>query len=270
MTRLWPFLIGLLLCAGCTAPATALDSAGRPRPMLRFRGGPYRVTHYGALPAPGGPSGGLQDEGGVIRGGVCGQDVSYQVRHLGDHVELEGWIAAHTPSRIEVRDQGWRRTLRGNLGAWKVDLGFSRAVLYGRLGPWSFVLGSIGDDLAENVLFPGVTATSDDRHRKAVGLYGRRALWEMPAADQAAVLPLMLTCMQMALMLQGDQAEIEMGFGRPGDDAPLPVRTLISLALPEEPDDRDASAAVAKSWVIRRSWWHYALSMGPRLKIYDR
>ncbi len=246
-------LASSVLGPGCAAvPATAyIGGVEQPRQTLHFRGGPYGITHRGAHPAPGGPSAGLRDEGGVISGRVCGQDVSYRVRHLGDHVELDGWVASGLRSHIEVRDRGWKRLLLGNVGAWSVDLGFSQEVLYGRLGPWTFILGSIGDHLAENVFFPGMTSTSDDRHRSPVGLYGRRALWEMPPADQAAVLPLVLSCMQTELMLQEDHAGVAMGFGVPGEEAPLPVRALLAVALPQEAQTQDARSVGDKSYQHR-------------------
>ena len=85
--------------AGCAAPKTAIvDGKKVPRLTLEFTGNPYSIKHDGAHPRPGGPSSGLRDAGGGIRGRVCGMLVDFDVTHKGDHVQLVGSI-----------DNQWRR-----------------------------------------------------------------------------------------------------------------------------------------------------------------
>src|SRR5262245_1829312 len=81
----------LVACA--TTPTTVIiDGKEVPRLTQEFTGQPYSIRHSGAHPRPGGASSGLRSPGGSITGVVCGAGVQFDVEHLGDHVQLTGFI----------------------------------------------------------------------------------------------------------------------------------------------------------------------------------
>lgn len=216
MKRGFPCL-GLLplLAWGCAYPTTAVvNGAVVPRPTMEFTGQPYSVRHAHAHPQPGGPSGGLRSPGGTIDGEVCGAGISYEVYHRGDHVQLIGLIdaahdqASHIDSQLRIEDQRGQRLITGNIGTKAVELHLRPDRIQGFVGTSTFGLRPDGDHLVGQV------------HRRKqsgqvveVTVHGRQALWEMPAADQAAVVPFLLDCLYSDLRYQFQHDPPPLGFG---------------------------------------------------------
>lgn len=185
---LLPFVLGALVgCAGM--PTTAVvDGHEVPRPTTKYTGDPYVVTHMNAHPRP---HNGLEDHGGRVTGPICGNDVDYEVKHLGDHIEMNGFVDGQFPSTIEIRDVGGERLITGNLGTGAgesvVDLRLRNDALVGRVGFREFNLKQEGDALV------GVLRIGTNLASRTV-INGRTEMWSMPAAPQAAILANLLTC----------------------------------------------------------------------------
>jgi hypothetical protein len=217
-TALFSLSFSLSLASCVTTPKTAIvDGREVPRPTLEFSGQPYTVKHEGAHPQPGGPSSGLQNPGGAIRGRVCGMLIDYDVVHKGDHVQLVGSIDNHIPAAIDVSEQNGARRFTGNLGGLGVEFTMVPTEIQGHVGIRVFALDAAGDGYDGFMRIPGVIVTSDDKQRVGVRITGREALWAMPAADQAAVLPALMTCGGMQFRV-GDALQV--GFGGEATDRP--------------------------------------------------
>ena len=80
-------------------------------------------------------------------------------------------------------------TVAGTISARSpvVDLRISQERLHGRISYRHFELTATEDDS-----YIGEMRIADDKYRFVV--FGKSALWSMPPADQAALLPLMLSC----------------------------------------------------------------------------
>lgn len=185
-----------LLVAGCAGvPKTAIvDGREVPRQTLEFSGQPYSVKHEGAHPRPGGPSSGLTDVGGAIRGRICGMLVDLDVSHKGDRVQVVGSLDNHIPAAIDVtEEQGGVRHFTGNLGGLGVDFMLAPAGLQGHVGIRVFALETNADRYGGFMRIPGLIGYNND-NRLPLVVNGRAALLAMPAADQAALLPALLTC----------------------------------------------------------------------------
>jgi hypothetical protein len=203
----------LLSLAGCaTVPKTAVvDGKVVPRLTLDFTGQPYQVEHDGAHPAPGKPSGGLRDAGGRIHGNVCGMFVDYEVTHKGDHVQLVGSIDNVTDAAIDVADERGMRHFTGHLGALAVDFIAGTGGMQGHVGIRVFAVEATHDgDYAGDMRIPGMYDPGGGKQSVKLTLHGREALWAMPAADQAAVLPAILTCGNTQNRMVSD---VTVGFG---------------------------------------------------------
>jgi hypothetical protein len=208
-----------MLLTGCaTVPQTAIvDGKTVARLTLDLTGQPYQIKHEGAHPQPGKPSSGLRDVGGRIHGNVCGMFVDFDVTHKGDHVQLVGSIDNRVPAAVDVGDDHGMRHFTGNLGGLAVDFIAGPGGMQGHVGIRVFALDAAADDRYEGtVLIPRERALSDQR----IGLHvrGREALWAMPPADQAAILPAVLTCGNTQNRMLGD---LSVGFGgAPTQSAP--------------------------------------------------
>jgi hypothetical protein len=221
----------VLLCAGCAGvPKTAVvDGREVPRLTLELTGQPYSVKHEGAHPRPGGPSDGLSDAGGSIRGRVCGLLVDFDVAHKGDHVQLVGSLDNHIPAAIDVSEQNGVRHFTGNLGGLGVDFTLDQATLQGHVGVRVFILEPVpGDAYHGYMRVSGTLDINGGKQRAGILIHGRDALWKMPPADQAAVLPAIITCGGMQFQF-GDALVV--GFGGPGTDRPPETSTVYTHGL---------------------------------------
>jgi len=209
----------LLLTAGCaTVPKTAMvDGRQVPRLTLEFTGNPYSVKHEGAHPRPGGPSSGLKDAGGSIRGRVCGMLVDFEVTHKGDHVQAVGSIDNRYEAAVDVSEDKGVRHFTGNLGPLAVDFVAGPTVMEGHVGIRVFAVETAGDVYQGFMRIPGLLDINGGKQRLGVSVAGRDALWAMPAADQAVLLPSILTCGSMQFRAVDS---IEVGFGGNATDRP--------------------------------------------------
>ena len=190
----------LLFVAGCaTAPKTAIvDGREVPRLTLHFTGQPYEFKHEGAHPKPGSASSGLHSPGGSIHGHICGMFVDFDVTHKGDHVQLVGSIDDHISATMDVAEEHGFLHFTGMLGHLGVDFLAGPGGMQGHVGIRVFALDASADDGYDGFMrIPGLLTGGDNSGRLPAHLHGRQALWAMPAADQAAVLPALLTCGSM-------------------------------------------------------------------------
>jgi hypothetical protein len=222
-------LVGLVLLATACAPNSAMVR-GQAVPRRTVDYTDHRVfalTHQAAYPEARGASSGLREYDGRVSGRVCGNELWLEADYRGRYMELAGFYepndgAVHTINQVqlEVRDFGGERHLRGSIGAGQVpvigwvgllagqdghgagrtigdfavhegdrviDLAYNSGRLYGRLNGQLFALRDDGDDtLAGTVTVDGVA--------REFSIRGVSRLWALPVADQAALLPMLLTC----------------------------------------------------------------------------
>jgi hypothetical protein len=193
------FVLALLVAAtGCaTAPKTAvIDGKVVPRLTMLFTGQPYEVKHEGAYPKPGGPSSGVRAAGGSIHGHVCGMFVDFDVTHKGDHVQLVGSIDNRTSAEIDVAEENGMRHFTGSLGNLGIDFIAGTGGMQGHVGIRVFALDLVDDgaDYKGFMRIPGLFDVKNTEGRLPVTVHGPQALWDMPPADQAALLPAIFTC----------------------------------------------------------------------------
>lgn len=207
----------MLLAVGCAGvPKTAIvDGKEVPRLTQEFNGQPFTIKHEGAHPRPGGPSSGLSDQGGSIRGRVCGMLVDLDVSHKGDHLQVVGSIDNHMPAAIDLAEVNGVRHFTGNLGNAGVDFILDGSQMQGHVGIRVFALEAAGDALQGHMRIPGLLGDG------ALGILikGREALVGMTPAAQAAVLPAMMTCNPgggQFTMMEG----LVIGFGGDATDRP--------------------------------------------------
>jgi hypothetical protein len=222
------FLGFTLLFAAC-APRTAIVR-GREMPRVTATYTDHRVfalTHHAAYPESRGPSSGLHEYAGRMAGRVCGNELWLEADYRGRYMELAGFYepndgAVHTINQVqlEVRDYGGERHIRGSIGAgqlpvigWvglaagsdghgagrtigdfavhegdhNIELAYNSGRLYGSLNGQRFALRVDGNDSL-------VGTVTVEGHTREFTLRDVSSLWAMPVSDQAAVLPMLLTC----------------------------------------------------------------------------
>jgi hypothetical protein len=212
-------LAAALVVAGCAGtPKTAIvDGREVPRLTLEYSGQPYTVKHEGAHPRPGGASSGLKGAGGGIRGRVCGMLVDFDVTHKGDHVQVVGSIDNQIEAAIDVSEQNGARHFTGNLGGLAVDFVASPSMMEGHVGVRVFVIETAGDAYHGFMRIPGLLDVNGGKQRIGVNITGLKALWAMPPADQAAVLPAIFSCSSSQFRVLDS---LEVGFGGDATDRP--------------------------------------------------
>ncbi|HEY1585485.1 MAG TPA: hypothetical protein VGH63_07340 [Polyangia bacterium] len=174
------------------------------------------------------------EHGGRIVGTVCAVDVQLDARLRSDGVLLTGAAtdrhastesshfdndtgslvpspsSSELPYRVEVRDRAGSgaRDLFGMIGDEEtlvgynlhvssphaIDLHLTRDAITGQLGGRQFDLHARGDDYVGTLTMNGLSMPYIMR--------GRSDLWRMPAAAQASILPLLMTCSEYSKMIQ--------------------------------------------------------------------
>lgn len=192
MSRLTRWILLAALGAGC-APSTAVV-AGKtvPRLDMDFYGQPFAVQVTSAHPQPGSPSDGLRDYGGHVSGNVCGLEMTFEVAHAGDHTRMVGFVDEGSyESTIDVRDdaKSVTRAITGRLAPTNgsVQLELRKNHIYGSVGQRQFALARQGDQ------YVGWLKIRESVLAKAT-INGASALWTLPPAAQAVVLPALLSC----------------------------------------------------------------------------
>lgn len=190
--RLSSSLLLSLLGACSFTPATVMiDGVAVPRQRHRFEGNPYAINHYDAHPRPQAIAAEATADGGRISGLVCGLDVEYSVEHKSGETRMTGTIENQYPSNLRVITTKDVHAVVGNVGPKEVRLEFSDQHIRGYVGrcPYRMIADpavSGGDTLVEFIKSKG--------QEMRIEMYGTKSLWQMPPADQAAVLPLILLC----------------------------------------------------------------------------
>lgn len=212
-------LFACLFAAGCAHSQARAAHPTLARERLGYTDHKlFALMHYDAYPAAIGPSVGVRDYGGRLTGRVCGADVNLQAQYRGRYLALTGFVYptkitgairddAEFASRIEVRDQRERdgavaRRISGTVGGVArdldeavhlgqpprhgIDLEISRDSLRGHVGLRDLDLHAHDDELDGTMTIAA--------QKLPFRLRGWGAVWAMPAADQAAILPFVLTC----------------------------------------------------------------------------
>jgi hypothetical protein len=205
-------LIAFSLAIGCS-PTTAVVNGQRvARPTLGYTDGYYYgITHYRAYPEQRGASSGLHAYGGRIAGYACGADFNYESDYAGRSIHLSGFVQPQyqavgheniqLPAHIEVADREGRRYLTGSIGddfstnfiahdrsAKVIDFTLGADGLHGQIASRRFDLEIVDPDTLAGTMRISTGETMPFELR------GLTAMWSMPAADQAAILPYMLSC----------------------------------------------------------------------------
>ena len=212
-------IVAFACLAGCASvPKTAVvDGKEVPRLTLEYNGNPFSIKHEGAHPRPGGASSGLSDNGGLIHGRVCGMFIEFDVTHKGDHVQLVGSIDNRMPTAIDVAEQNGQRHFTGNLGPLGVDFVAAPGGMQGHVGIRVFAIERAEDEYRGFMRIPGTLDINGGKQRLGITITGAQALWSMPPADEAAVLPAIFSCgsTQMSVI-----DALEVGFGGTATDRP--------------------------------------------------
>ena len=181
-------LTGICSCAKTLEPVI-VDGVKTPRTTNEYVGQPYSIRHYDAYPKSGDPSGGLSAAGGSIAGTVCGADIQYQVTHKGDHVHVSGFINNQYSVNLLVREANHVRRITGGIGHFSVDMSYGEEGVAGAVGACTYHMSGkqeSGGTLSEQFRAQGYDVT--------LRIAGYAELLQLPAADQAALLPLVLRC----------------------------------------------------------------------------
>lgn len=213
-----------------SAPKTVLiDGKEVPRVTQEFVGQPYSIRHRDAHPRPGGASSGLRGPGGTITGVLCGAGVVFEVEHAGDHVQLTGFIdtepGAGIGVQMTVKDVSGQRVILGQLGTRVIDLRLRPNQIVGGVGSGGTALEGLDLRQEGDELKGEVHLRRNEAQTIHIRLTGRDALWALPPADQAIVVPMLLACLQADPGYQRGNDPQVMGFG--GAAGAMPPGTLI-------------------------------------------
>ncbi len=205
-------LFALFFAIGC-APTTAVVNGQRvARPTFGYTDGYYyAITHYRAYPECRGASSGLHAYGGRIAGYACGADFTYETGYYGRELRLTGFVQPQyqavgheniqLPAHIEIRDRDGRRYVQGSIGddfgtnfvahdrsAKVIEYTLGADGLHGQIASRFFDLAVVDPDTLAGTMRISTGETLPFELR------GLGAMWSMPAADQAAIIPYMLSC----------------------------------------------------------------------------
>jgi hypothetical protein len=208
-------LLASTLALGCSPTTAVINGQTVQRPTLAYTDGYYyAVRHFAAYPEQRGASSGLRAYGGRIAGFACGADFTYESDYYGRALRLNGFVQPqmqaagyskpHQPAHMEVRDEDGRRHIFGSVGddissnliphdrpSRVVDFSLGADGLHGQVASRLFDLTHTDvDTLAGTVKI----ATGEVLPFELRGL---SAVWSMPPADQAAIIPFMLSCSQV-------------------------------------------------------------------------
>lgn len=190
------FFFACLMVAGCgTSSTVVIDGQTVVRPTFEYGGDAYHLLHRRAHPRP---TKTLEGPGGDMTGRICGMDVDLDVKHQRDRIVLVGSLDSLFPVRLEIRDDGGKRTITGNLGGNGVELALTGNGLIGHVGLRMLSVEQMGDALIGFIRTPNIiNLKTGEPGAGRIFLGGRDALWALPPAAQAAIVPIVLTCAWM-------------------------------------------------------------------------
>lgn len=189
LRRLGPSILPfcLVLSAGACLGPVMINGKPTPRLNVQYTGQPYAVRHLNAHPEPGGASSGVKEQGGRITGVICGSDVDLNVTHAGDHVELYGLVENQHQTTLQIAQTSGFHTITGSIAFREVKLELYGDRLRGFVGRCPVDMQQDGDALVDTVVSSG-----QQMQRRLSGL---DALWKLPAAPQALILPMVVSCL---------------------------------------------------------------------------
>jgi hypothetical protein len=201
-------LASMVLLA-CALPACASQSAAHKQSAtLGYSDGRYfAVTHELGDTSVVEPNGGLHANGGRVVGQVCGIDVDFHGEYWGNRLDVSGFTQldarfaatrGSAPVRFDVRDGERGRQIFGtrsapNVPLYPIEIYLKPDSLVGTVGLRHYELTrTAGDDLLGTVRTP----TYFGEQTLPFVIRGASELWSMPAADQAVLVPFMLSCLE--------------------------------------------------------------------------
>lgn len=216
-----PLGLGSLVLASCvgTPGPVIIDGVPTPRATTEYVGRPYSIRHTAAYPRPGNPSAGVKADGGTIAGTVCGADIHFQVWHNGDHVRVSGFINNEQSATLEIREANGIRRIQGGFGNFAVDVLLTNDLLAGSVGRCRYDL-HLDEPSADT--FSQILQAQGFKVNMRIS--GRQALAQLPAADQAALVPLVLYCATAKVFENLGHDPPELGFGAP--EGAQPPKTI--------------------------------------------
>jgi hypothetical protein len=113
------------------------------------------------------------------------------VSHDGDRIRLVGFVDQQYNSHLEVSDKDGFNVITGSVAYREISLQLFSNRLRGYVGRCSIDMVQEDDALVET-RYAGARSEQNEMHLRMNGL---DALWKMPPADQAAVLPLVTQCL---------------------------------------------------------------------------
>lgn len=222
--RLLPVLSPCFLLTACLGPVL-INGTPTARVNVEYGGQPYALRHLNAHPQPGGPSSGVKEQGGRITGMVCGSDVDVTVKHVGDHVELYGVVENQHMTTLQVAETEGFHTITGSIAFREVKLQLFGDRLRGFIGRCPVDMKQEGDALVENLVSSG--------QPMRLQLNGLSSLWKLPAAPQAIILPMVVSCLIEKTFENLGRNPPALGFG--GQVSAQPPNTL-RFATPSNRD----------------------------------
>ena len=213
--------LSVVVLAACAGPigSVPVDEDPMPRITKTFTGQPYSYRHNNAYRFNRSPSNGLKAAGGTIAGTVCRTDIQYEVNHEGDRVRVTGFVNNDQSVNLIIREANNIRRIQGVLGNFSVDVLIADGVLAGAVGRCRYELHA-NDDAPDVFVesFKGNGFTIQQR------INGRHELEELPAADQAALVPLMLRFATAKIFENLGHQPPDLGFG--GATSAQPPKTI--------------------------------------------
>jgi hypothetical protein len=225
-------VLASLLASGCASSIVRVRGQDLRRLTFSYTDSHlYLITHHDAYPDQRGASDKLGAYAGRITGYACGADIWAESEYRFGYLGLVGYVepisrsvgiqSRTRPMHLEVRDKYRERRIQGSIGddigemftslhgmmggigspssvvgdvgvPWNakshtIDFAFSSSQLHGTIGSRRFDLHAGGDNnLVGTVMLGGKSLP--------FMLMGVNELWSMPASDQAAILPMLLTC----------------------------------------------------------------------------
>lgn len=202
-----------MVLLACALPACASQSNVRSAPRatatLGYSDGRYfAVKHELGGTSVVQPTGGAHAYGGRVVGEVCGIDVDFHGEYWGKRLDVSGYTQLDTrfglgasnggPVRFDVRDGKNGREIFGtrssnNVPLYPIELYLKPDSLVGTVGLRHYALTRNADnDLTGTVSTP----TFFGQATLPFVIRGAQELWSMPAADQAVLVPFMLSCLE--------------------------------------------------------------------------
>ncbi|HEY2747268.1 MAG TPA: hypothetical protein VGL86_21750 [Polyangia bacterium] len=230
-------LAPLLFAAACASSTVNVRGKELSRYTLSYTDHfLYGITHHDAYPDTRGASAPLRAYAGRITGYACGAEIWAESSYHGGYLGVLGYVepisrsvglqSRTSPMHLEIHDRYGERHITGSIGdeigemfhsinflhgapgdagevgapyyarEHTIDFSFSTSRLHGTVGSRSYDLYADGADNLVGFVVKGAKPLP-------FKLSGVSNLWSMPPSDQAALLPMLLTCEDEASQADG-------------------------------------------------------------------